>query len=140
MQRKKFKSSSFVHQNTSNIGYNKPPSSNNKSSTSSSDCNNNSIHKKSPYTLENSLLRIIDSPTSCKYKSNTTTKVTQQPSNFRTPEGQSKGCAFVKFKTHQAAVNAINQLHASTTMPGASCRRFLKKVLIFFVRFYSENH
>lgn len=45
---------------------------------------------------------------------------------LRTPEGQSKGCAFVKFKGHQAAANAISQLHASTTMPGASSSLVVK--------------
>ena len=107
MQRKKFKSSS---------------SWNNNNNTKSSHQQQVHIelfpkttqHKKSShYTLENSLLRISD-------------KYTNNNHHFRTPEGQSKGCAFVKFKTHQAAVTAIGQLHASTTMPGASSSLVVK--------------
>jgi len=36
---------------------------------------------------------------------------------FRTPEGQSKGCAFVKLSTNQEAKTAIEALHGSQTMP-----------------------
>ncbi|KAH1020301.1 hypothetical protein HUJ04_009986 [Dendroctonus ponderosae] len=33
------------------------------------------------------------------------------------PDGASKGCAFVKYSTHQEAQAAINSLHGSQTMP-----------------------
>lgn len=39
---------------------------------------------------------------------------------LRTPEGSSKGCAFIKLGNVQHAQNAIAQMHGSTTMPGAS--------------------
>lgn len=39
---------------------------------------------------------------------------------LRTPDGQSKGCSFVKLATTAAAKKAIDELHGSQTMPGAS--------------------
>ena len=36
---------------------------------------------------------------------------------FRTPEGSSKGCAFIKLQTAQQAMTAIQQMHGSQTMP-----------------------
>jgi len=45
---------------------------------------------------------------------------------LRTSEGQSRGCAFIKFTTHKSAIDAINRLHASTTMEGASSSLVVK--------------
>lgn len=39
---------------------------------------------------------------------------------LRTPDGQSKGCSFVKLSSNAAAKAAIEALHGSQTMPGAS--------------------
>lgn len=39
---------------------------------------------------------------------------------LRGPNGESKGCAFVKYSTHAEAQIAINQIHGSQTFPGAS--------------------
>ncbi|XP_062374986.1 CUGBP Elav-like family member 5 [Sardina pilchardus] len=39
---------------------------------------------------------------------------------LRGPDGNSKGCAFVKYSTHTEAQAAISALHGSQTMPGAS--------------------
>ena len=39
---------------------------------------------------------------------------------LRGPSGDSKGCAFVKFSTHNEAQQAIQSVHGSQTFPGAS--------------------
>lgn len=39
---------------------------------------------------------------------------------LRGPNGESKGCAFVKFSTHGEAQQAIQNVHGSQTFPGAS--------------------
>lgn len=36
---------------------------------------------------------------------------------LRDKEGQSKGCAFIKFSTRQQAQSAINKMHGSQVMP-----------------------
>ncbi|XP_076444774.1 CUGBP Elav-like family member 3-A isoform X8 [Babylonia areolata] len=45
---------------------------------------------------------------------------------LRDQNGNSKGCAFVKFSTHSEAQAAINALHGSQTMPGASSSLVVK--------------
>ncbi|KAM9251426.1 CUGBP Elav-like family member 4 isoform 14-T14 [Cariama cristata] len=42
------------------------------------------------------------------------------------PDGNSKGCAFVKYSSHAEAQAAINALHGSQTMPGASSSLVVK--------------
>ncbi|XP_064595728.1 CUGBP Elav-like family member 4 [Liolophura sinensis] len=45
---------------------------------------------------------------------------------LRDQNGNSKGCAFVKFSNHTEAQGAINALHGSQTMPGASSSLVVK--------------
>ncbi|XP_052692984.1 CUGBP Elav-like family member 3-B isoform X5 [Crassostrea angulata] len=45
---------------------------------------------------------------------------------LRDQNGNSKGCAFVKFSGHNEAQSAINALHGSQTMPGASSSLVVK--------------
>ncbi|CAB3359170.1 Hypothetical predicted protein [Cloeon dipterum] len=50
----------------------------------------------------------------------------QKNASFSGPDGASKGCAFVKFGSHQEAQAAITNLHGSQTMPGASSSLVVK--------------
>ncbi|XP_069103035.1 CUGBP Elav-like family member 4 isoform X2 [Argopecten irradians] len=45
---------------------------------------------------------------------------------LRDQNGNSKGCAFVKYTSHAEAQSAINALHGSQTMPGASSSLVVK--------------
>lgn len=45
---------------------------------------------------------------------------------LRGPDGNSKGCAFVKLSSTDAAQTAINELHGGRTMPGASSSLVVK--------------
>ncbi|XP_050347122.1 CUGBP Elav-like family member 4 [Nymphalis io] len=50
----------------------------------------------------------------------------EECSILRGPDGSSKGCAFVKYSSHQEAQAAITSLHGSQTMPGASSSLVVK--------------
>ena len=62
---------------------------------------------------ECTILRLVPK----KYFIEKVSKVQKIISNFRTPEGSSKGCAFIKVQSVSQAHSAIQQMHGSQTMP-----------------------
>ena len=65
---------------------------------------------------------------------------------FRTPEGSSKGCAFIKLQTAQQAMTAIQQMHGSQTMPVSFLiyilyiqQAYIQKYIIISINISSSN-